>query len=71
MICETAYNLKSAVSNPTQGMDVCSRLSVLCCPVYVEALRRADHSSKKSYHMSIIHNFRNNSELEHANRPNP
>jgi hypothetical protein len=26
-------------------------LSVLCCPVYVEVLRRADHSSKESYHM--------------------
>jgi hypothetical protein len=39
-------------SNPTQGMDVCPRLSVLCCPVQVEALRRADHSSKESYHMS-------------------
>jgi hypothetical protein len=23
-------------------MDVCPRLSVLCCPVSVEALRRAD-----------------------------
>jgi hypothetical protein len=41
-------------SNPAQGMDVCPRLSVLCCPVYVEALRRADHSSKESYHMSNI-----------------
>jgi hypothetical protein len=38
-------------SNPAQGMDVYPRLSVLCCPVYVEALRRADHSSKESYHM--------------------
>jgi hypothetical protein len=39
-------------SNPAQGMDVCPRLSVLCCPVYVQALRRADHSSKESYHMT-------------------
>jgi hypothetical protein len=39
-------------SNPAQGMDVCPRLSVLCCPVWVEALRQADHSSKESYHMS-------------------
>jgi hypothetical protein len=39
-------------SNPAQVMDVCPHLSVLCCPVYVEALRRADHSSKESYHMS-------------------
>jgi hypothetical protein len=41
-------------SNPAQGMDVCPRLSVLCCPVYVEALRRADHSSKESCHMSKL-----------------
>jgi hypothetical protein len=41
-------------SNPAQGMDVCPRLSVLCCPVLVEALRRADHSSKESYHMSKL-----------------
>jgi hypothetical protein len=39
-------------SNLAKGVDVCPRLSVLCCPVYVEALRRADHSSKVSYHMS-------------------
>jgi hypothetical protein len=30
-------------SNLVQGKDVCSLLSVLCCPVQVEALRRADH----------------------------
>jgi hypothetical protein len=30
-------------------MDVCPRVSVLCCPVSVEALRRADPPSKKSY----------------------
>jgi hypothetical protein len=39
-------------SNPAQGMDVCPRLSVLCCPVQAEALLWADHSSKESYHMS-------------------
>jgi hypothetical protein len=38
-------------SNPAQGMAVCPRLSVLCCPVKVEALRGADHSSKVSYQM--------------------
>jgi hypothetical protein len=27
---------------------------VLCCPVSVEALRRADHSSKESYYMSKL-----------------
>jgi hypothetical protein len=35
-------------SNPAQGMDVCPRLFVLCCPVWIEALRRADRSSKES-----------------------
>jgi hypothetical protein len=38
-------------SNPAQGMDVCLRLSVLCCPVWIEALRWADHSSKESYRL--------------------
>jgi hypothetical protein len=41
-------------SNPTQGMDVWGVyvfiLFVLSC-VYVEALRRADHSSKESYRL--------------------
>jgi hypothetical protein len=31
------------------GMDVGLRVSVLCCPVAVEALRRADPPSKESY----------------------
>jgi hypothetical protein len=44
--------LGSWVQIPAQGMNVCPRLSVLCCPVQVEALRRADHSSKEFYHMS-------------------
>jgi hypothetical protein len=30
-------------------MDVCPRVSVLCCPVSVEALCRADPPSKESY----------------------
>jgi hypothetical protein len=34
-------------------MDVCPRISVLCFPVQVEALRGADPSSKESYQMSI------------------
>jgi hypothetical protein len=33
-------------------MGVCPHFSVLCCPVYVEALRRADHPSKESYQLS-------------------
>jgi hypothetical protein len=35
--------------NPAWGMDVCPRVSVLCCPVSVEALCQADPLSKKSY----------------------
>jgi hypothetical protein len=31
------------------GMDVCLHVSVLCCPVSVEALHRADPLSKESY----------------------
>jgi hypothetical protein len=33
-------------------MDVCLRLSVLCCPVSVEALRWTDPPAKESYQMS-------------------
>jgi hypothetical protein len=31
---------------------VCLRFYVLCCSVWVEALRRADHPSKESYQLS-------------------
>jgi hypothetical protein len=34
-------------------MDVCPHVSVLCCPVLVEGLRRADPLAKESYHMSL------------------
>jgi hypothetical protein len=34
-------------------MDVCPRVSVLCCPVSVEALRLADPPAKESYQMSL------------------
>jgi hypothetical protein len=33
-------------------MDVCLRLSVLCCAVSVEALRWTDSPTKESYQMS-------------------
>jgi hypothetical protein len=34
-------------------MDVCLRVSVLRCPVSVEALHRADLPAKESYQMSL------------------
>jgi hypothetical protein len=34
-------------------MDVCPGVSVLCCHVSVEALRRADPPAKESYQMSL------------------
>jgi hypothetical protein len=46
-------NIGIAGSNPASGMDVCWRVSVLCCPVSVGALRRADPPSKESYQMSL------------------
>jgi hypothetical protein len=45
---------------------------VLCRPVYVEALRRADHSRKESYQIpKKIHDSISNSELEKVKRPHP
>jgi hypothetical protein len=46
-------NIGIASSIPDSGMDVCPRVSVLCCPVSVEALRWADPPSKESYQMSL------------------
>jgi hypothetical protein len=34
-------------------MDVCLRVSALCCHVLVEALHRADPPAKESYQMSL------------------
>jgi hypothetical protein len=34
-------------------MDVCLRVSVLCCPVSVEALCWADPPAKEPYQMSL------------------
>jgi hypothetical protein len=34
-------------------MDACLRVSVLCCPVLVEALCQADPPAKESYQMSL------------------
>jgi hypothetical protein len=46
-------NIEIADSNPAQDMDVCLRVSVLCCPVSVEALCWADSPAKESYQMSV------------------
>jgi hypothetical protein len=46
-------NIGIAGSNPAWGTDVCTRVSVLCCPMSVEALRRADPPTKESYQMSL------------------
>jgi hypothetical protein len=42
-------NIEITGSNPASGMDVCPRVSVLCCPGLVEALHQADPPSKESY----------------------
>jgi hypothetical protein len=39
-------------SNPAKGINVLPRLSVLWCPVEVEALRRANPPTSESYEMS-------------------
>jgi len=46
-------NTEVASSNPTRGMNVCPRFSVLRCPVEVKALHWADSPLKASYRMSI------------------
>jgi hypothetical protein len=52
-------------SNPTHCMDGCPRLSALCCPVSVQALRWADFPCKESCQMSKTR-FRN---LTYIRRP--
>jgi hypothetical protein len=39
-------------------MNVCPRVSVLCCPVSVEALSRADPPFKESYQNVSIYRSR-------------
>jgi hypothetical protein len=46
-------NIGIADLNPAWGIDVCPRVSVLCCPVSVEALCQADPPAKESYQMSL------------------
>jgi hypothetical protein len=47
-VCDCS-NIGITGSNPALGMDVCPHVSVLCCPVLVEALCQADPPSKESY----------------------
>jgi hypothetical protein len=47
-------NIGITGSNPASGMDVCPRVSMLCCHVSVEALRRANPPSKESYQIVSI-----------------
>jgi hypothetical protein len=53
--CTVYDRLNSGIagSNPAWGMDVCLRVSVLCCPVSVEALFWTDPPTKESYQMSV------------------
>jgi hypothetical protein len=46
-------NTVIAGSNPARGIDKSPRSPVLCCPVWLEALRRAHPPSKESYQMSV------------------
>jgi hypothetical protein len=52
-VCSLYWAGGIAGSNPAWGMDVCPLVSVLCCPVLVEALCRADPPAKESYQMSL------------------
>jgi hypothetical protein len=42
-------NIGTVGSNSARRMDVCPRLSVLCCSVWVEALQWAETPSKEPY----------------------
>lgn len=55
-------------SDPTHALFGYPRFSVLCCFVYVGALRRDNHQSKKSYKMSKSISI---SELKQIIKPNP
>jgi hypothetical protein len=45
-------NTGNVGSSSARGMNVCPHFSMLCCPVKVVTLRRADPQSKESYPMS-------------------
>jgi hypothetical protein len=51
-------NTEIVGSNPSRGTDVCLRLSVLCCPVKVQALAMGRSPSKESYkNVKNVHRF--------------
>jgi hypothetical protein len=58
---------------PLVVQDFCLSMSfcVLCCPVEVKALRRADPIQGVLPNTELIYNFRSNSELKQVTRPNP
>jgi hypothetical protein len=61
----TAWILESLVWIALTARMFVLGLSVLCCSVDVQALRRADRSSRESYCRSKqFHNFKINPELE-------
>lgn len=54
-------------SNPAEDKDVYPRLSVLCCPMKAEALRRADPPVQRVLSdVKLIHNY----EMEQVTTPN-
>jgi hypothetical protein len=67
-----ALNAEIVGSNTAYGLDLCLCVSVLCCPVQVEALRRADPPYNESYQLSKwIVVSESNSELEQVTMPSP
>jgi hypothetical protein len=56
-------------SNPARGMDVCPNFSMLCCPVLVVALRRADPPSKEFCQMSKNIFINSRSQILNRRRP--
>jgi hypothetical protein len=66
---EVEIQLHALFTSPIQGMDVCVcvySVFVLFC-VWVAALRRADHSSKESYHL-CKHNYETEEEARAQQR---
>jgi hypothetical protein len=65
-VCLSRLDTGVMSSNPTQGMHVCPRLPVLCCPV--DLGHRADPSSKETFpNVEMINNFRSNCDDDYDN----